>query len=84
VAIRTTTWSTPYEQGGELRWMQIAKRLENLCPIEKSMEALQSTASELKVLDYRLAKRGVPDRMLSFPTIGFEYLEQELSRWELL
>jgi len=84
VAIRTTTWSTPYEQGGELRWMQIAKRLENLCPIEKSMEALQCTASELKVLDYRLAKLGVPDRILSFPTIGFEYLEQKLSRWELL
>jgi len=82
--VRTTTWGTPYEEGGELRWMRIAEKLEGLCPIEKSMEALQSTASKLVGLGDRLAERGVPVRILSFPTIGFEYLEQKLTRWELL
>lgn len=82
--VRTTTWGTPYEEGGELRWMQIAEKLENLCPIEKSMEALKSTASKLVGLHDRLAEHGVPSRILAFPTIGFEYLEQKLTRWELL
>ena len=82
--VRTTTWGTPYEEGGELRWTRIAERLEDLCPIEKSMEALQSTALKLVGLGDRLAEREVPVRILSFPTIGFEYLEQKLTRWELL
>ncbi len=82
--IRTTTWGTPYEEGGELNWIRIAEKLENLCPIKKSMDALQSTASKLVGLQDRLAERGVPNRIISFPTIGFEYLEQKLTRWELL
>lgn len=82
--IRTTTWGTPYEEGGELRWMLIAERLVDLCPIDKSMEALHSTASKLVGLGDRLAERGVPERILTFPAIGFEYLEQKLTRWELL
>ena len=69
--VRTTTWGTPYEEGGELRWMRIAVKLEDLCPIEKSMEALQSTASKLVGLGDRLAEREVPVRILSFPTSNY-------------
>ncbi|MFK8079432.1 MAG: type II toxin-antitoxin system HipA family toxin [Granulosicoccus sp.] len=82
--VRTTIWGAPYEEGGELRWIQIAEKLENLCPIEKSMDALQSTAKKLVGLQERLAERGVPNRILNFPTIGFEYLEKKLTRWEML
>lgn len=82
--IRTTTWGTPYEEGGELHWTRIVGKLEHLCPIKKSMDALQSTALTLVGLQDRLVERGVPDRIISFPTIGFEYLEQKLARWELL
>jgi len=81
---RTMTWGAPYEEGGDFRWKQIAENLEGLCPIERSIEALKDTASKLVGLENRLAERGVPERVLSFPAIGFEYLEQKLTRWELL
>lgn len=31
VVTRSTTWGSPYEEGGEYRWMQITQKLEHLC-----------------------------------------------------
>ncbi|MBB3048821.1 serine/threonine-protein kinase HipA [Litorivivens lipolytica] len=82
--IRSTRWGAPYEEGGEFRWDLIAQQLDALCPADKLMNELRDMAKKLRGLKGRLQERGVPERILEFPSIGFGYLEQKLQRWELL
>ena len=81
---RTTTWGSPLEEGGEYRWPQIANALHELCPPEKVMNTLCSTATQLQGLHTRLQQRGVPERILTMPATGFAHLDDKLKRWGLL
>ncbi|WP_417596419.1 HipA domain-containing protein [Oceanospirillum sp.] len=78
---RTTKWGSPYEEGGEYRWQDIAEQLADLCPAEKTMTTLKETAQMLTGLKTRLEKRGVSEQILK---MGFDYLDDKLKRWGLL
>lgn len=78
---RTTKWGSPYEEGGEYRWQEIAEQLADLCPAEKTMATLKETAQMLTGLKTRLEKRGVSEQILK---MGFDYLDEKLKRWGLL
>ncbi len=82
--IRTTTWGSPFEEGGEYCWYDIAQHLERLCPAQMLLATLTECAQSLVGLKQRLEKRGVPEPILNLPTMGFDYLEQKLARWSLL
>lgn len=79
---RTTKWGSPFEEGGEYRWQAITKDLSDLCPSDRSFNALRDTANKLVGLQDRLMKRGVAERILS--VIQVEWLEAKLTRWGLL
>lgn len=81
---RRTTWGTPFEEGGEYQWEQIAHALSDLCDPLAIMHALKTTAQQLSGLKERLHARGVPDRILNMPVMGFDFLETKLTRWKLL
>ncbi|QKO15132.1 hypothetical protein HAT91_03543 [Dickeya solani] len=48
------------------------------------MERLRETAVQLVGLKARLQARGVPESILTMPSIGFDYLPEKLQRWGLL
>ncbi|MEI7189516.1 hypothetical protein [Dickeya dianthicola] len=48
------------------------------------MAKLQQTATQLVGLKARLQARGVPESILTMPSIGFDYLPEKLQRWGLL
>lgn len=81
---RTMTWGSPYEEGGEYRWEKIAEKLDSLCPSEKILQTLRKTAGQLQGLKSRLQQRGVPERIISMPAVGFDFLDQKLKRWSLI
>ncbi len=82
--IRTTTWGSPLEMGGEYRWQEIAVSLAHLCDSDRIMHALRDTARKLEGLRERLKARGVPQTILQMPSMGFDFLDQKLKRWGLL
>lgn len=86
--IRLTTWSSkttpPLELGGEYYFEGIIEQLSDLCDPKQSLAQLQQTATKLIGLKERLQKRGVPKSILTFPAIGFDYLEEKLQRWKLI
>ncbi|WP_302142744.1 type II toxin-antitoxin system HipA family toxin [Halomonas alkalicola] len=81
---RTTQWAPPLEAGGEYDWPAIAASLSDLVDPDRLMEALQRLAADLEGLDERLARRGVPPRILELPTVGLRSLGWRLKRWGLL
>lgn len=81
---RTTQWAPPLEAGGEYDWPAIAASLSDLVAPDRLMEALQRLAADLEGLDERLARRGVPPRILELPTVGLRSLGWRLKRWGLL
>ncbi len=82
--IRSTLWGAPYEEGGFYRWDRIVERLDSLCPQEKLLAELKSTASKLLDLKPRLERRGVPKRILDMPVMGFDSLNEKLKGWNLV
>lgn len=87
--IRTTRWGE-YEMGGQFEWLAIAQALENelqgLAEIKADsiINELKTLAPQLTGLKERLAKQGVPESILNFPAIGFDYLDKKLNTWGLL
>lgn len=78
-------WSSDkLESGGRYRFDLIAEQLADIVPPEVLLGELNTTAKNLLNLKTRLAARGVPERILSFPAIGFDYLPQNLEAWRLL
>ncbi|PJG85663.1 type II toxin-antitoxin system HipA family toxin [Conservatibacter flavescens] len=86
--IRLTTWSTqgkhPLEQGGQYNYAAIIESLSDLVEPEVLWQELRKLAAQLVDLKMRLTKRGVPKSILTFPSIGFDYLPEKLTRWGLL
>ena len=82
--IRSTTWGSPYEEGGEYRWDQIANQLASLCKPETAMMMLKQLATQLLGLKERLIARGVPEQIMTLPGMNFDFIEAKLKRWKLL
>lgn len=82
--IRSTTWGSPYEEGGEYRWILITQKLAPWCDPNLSLDTLKSLASKLVGLKQRLSNKGVPQQIIEMPGLSFDYIEDKLKRWELL
>jgi serine/threonine-protein kinase HipA len=82
--VRTTKWQAPLEVGGEYNFQGIADALADLVPAQTLMKELKFTAQQCLGLKQRLIERGVPQRIIDMPAIGFAYVEQKLARWGLL
>ncbi|MNZ98662.1 hypothetical protein D3C78_1179560 [compost metagenome] len=84
VVTRSTTWGSPYEEGGEYRWAQITQKLAPWCDPDLSLGTLKSLAINLLGLKQRLVDKGVPEKIIEMPALSFDYIEAKLKRWELL
>lgn len=84
VVIRTTHWSTHFERGGDIDWLPLCESLAEYGEPSYLFSQLQQLAEKVRYLPQRLARRGVPDSILSMPVMGFSYLEQRLKNWGLL
>ncbi|UGQ31565.1 type II toxin-antitoxin system HipA family toxin [Acinetobacter calcoaceticus] len=84
VVIRSTTWGSPYEEGGEYRWAQITQKLSPWCDPDLSLGILKALARNLVGLKQRLVDKGVPKQIIEMPALSFDYIEAKLKRWELL
>ncbi|QPB43687.1 type II toxin-antitoxin system HipA family toxin [Rodentibacter haemolyticus] len=82
--IRTMTWGRKWEQAGEYDFEGICELFADLASPEILFRSLQQLALDLVDLKARLTKRGVPQAILTFPAIGFDYLPEKLQRWKLL
>ena len=82
--IRSTTWGSPYEEGGEYRWDKITKQLAPWCEPEIAMMMLKKLAAQLLGLKDRLITRGVPEQIMTMPVLGFDFIEVKLKRWGLI
>lgn len=82
--IRSTTWGSPYEEGGEYRWDKITKQLAPWCEPEIAMMVLKQLAVQLLCLKDRLITRGVPEQIMTMPVLGFDFIEVKLKRWGLI
>lgn len=80
---RSITWGSPFEEGGHYDWAAIAEALGDLVPPETLLSELRGLGKRLVGLEARLAARGVPDRILSLPTMGFDHLDAKLHDWGL-
>lgn len=81
---RTTTWGSPYEEAGRFDWLAIAHALSDLVEPERVISELRQLAMQLGGLRERLAARGVPAQLLAKPTFGFDFLDEKLTRWQLV
>ncbi|WJM85345.1 hypothetical protein QUF31_20035 [Dickeya chrysanthemi] len=81
---RTTKWPEPLEVGGDYQFERIAQLFSDILPPELLMAKLQQTATQLVGLKTRLQRRGVPESVITLPSIGFDYLPEKLQRWGLL
>lgn len=84
VVIRSTTWGSPYEEGGEYRWAQITQKLAPWCDPNLSLGTLKALARNLVGLKQRLVDKGVPKQIIEMSALSFDYIEAKLKRWELL
>lgn len=81
---RSTKWAVPLEIGGNYQFVAIADRLDDLVPTPVLLAALKETAELLVDLPDRLYRRGVPESIMTMPSIGFQYISDKLTRWGLL
>ncbi|HGO5816227.1 TPA: type II toxin-antitoxin system HipA family toxin [Mannheimia haemolytica] len=86
--IRSITWNrkgdTPQEFAGEYRFDLIVESLSDLVEPDLLLTELCNLATKLIDLKSRLVQRGVPQTILDFPAIGFDYLPEKLRRWGLV
>ncbi|MBF6984061.1 type II toxin-antitoxin system HipA family toxin [Pasteurella multocida] len=86
--IRTTTWQTkgeyPQEFAGEYHFARIAEVLADLVEPTLLMQELRRLAGSLVDLKSRLVQRNLPQSILDFPAIGFDYLPEKLKKWGLI
>lgn len=81
---RSTKWAPTLETGGEYHFPAIAQALADLVEPDTLLAALQHTARQLYGLENRLRQRGVPEQIMSMPSIGFKFIADKLHRWGLL
>lgn len=81
---RSTKWASSLETGGEYNFPAIAHALAELVEPDTLLAALQQTARQLYGLENRLRQRGVPEQIMSMPSIGFKFIADKLHRWGLL
>ncbi len=81
--IRTLQWGSPFEEGGRFDWHGIAATLTDLVEPEQLLSELGILARQLVGLRERLLQRGVSERLLTMPVLGFEYLDRKLTQWGL-
>ncbi|MCL1112963.1 HipA domain-containing protein [Shewanella basaltis] len=84
VISRTFIWGAELELGGQYDFVKIANSLADLIEPKALLDALAQTAIELIELKQRLGNRGVPQSILSFPSMGYENLEKKFKTWKLL
>ncbi|MBV8647117.1 HipA domain-containing protein [Paludibacterium sp.] len=80
---RTTIWGSPLEEGGRFNWPLIAAQLAPWIEPAHLLYELGLLAGRLYGLRDRLAARGVPQRILAMPTMGFDFLDDKLKSWKL-
>lgn len=80
---RTMTWGSPLEEGGHYHWQLIAERLADLVEPTLLLAELGKLAHQLTGLKQRLEHRGVPERIIRMPVLGFDYLDKKLQGWQL-
>lgn len=80
---RTTQWGAELERGGDVDWPAVADHLGDLVAPERLMAELCELGGRLRGLRERLAKRGVPERILDMPAVGLTGLDRRLARWGL-
>lgn len=80
---RTTKWPSPLEEGGNFNWHLIAIELKDLVSPDRMLHELVLLADRLTGLRDRLEARGVPNSILEFPSLGFNYLDQKIRNWQL-
>lgn len=81
---RSTTWGSPFEEGGRFDWVGIAKQLDIYVSSDEIISELKRLAVQLTGLRERLYTRGVSARLLSMPTLQYEHLDTKLKNWQLL
>jgi serine/threonine-protein kinase HipA len=81
---RSTTWGSPFEEGGRFDWTGIAKQLNNYVTSDELISELKRLATQLTGLRERLETRGVSTRLLNMPTLQYEHLDTKLKNWQLL
>ncbi len=82
--VRTMKWQSPIESGGNYRFDLLVESLADLVEPTRLLNELQQTAQQVTTLKSDLADKGVPDSILNYPAIGFDYLTEKLQRWGLL
>ena len=89
---RKMIWGQPLENGWMIDWDEIALKLEDeLSQMEYGpvsadgiIQRLESTAQKLIGLEDKLRGCDVPERIITFPSIGITTIEERLKRWELI
>ena len=81
---RSTKWAAPLEIGGNYNFPEIAHCLDDLVSAPQLLAALTETAVTLVNLPERLQQRGVPESIITMPSIGFNFITDKLTRWGLL
>lgn len=81
---RSTSWGSPLEEGGQYNWQAIANELADLVEPARLLAELSELARRLTGLKQRLQARGVPERILNMPVMGFDYLDDKLKGWGLI
>lgn len=86
--MRSITWGSPFEEGAHFNWRQICAEVAAVYSAEtderKLFGDLQQLAAKLVGMRARLEHRGVPKRILDYPSLHFATLEQKLEQWELI
>jgi len=82
--VRTTTWGSPFEEGGRFDWIGIARQLNDLADADAIIEALRAQAKHLLDLRDRLDARGLASRLLDMPSLQLNHLNEKLAYWQLL
>lgn len=84
VISRTFTWGAGMENGGEYDFQRIADSLSDLVDPTSLLSALRMTAEALTELPVNLVRRGVPESVMTHPSIHYSNLTNKLTRWGLL
>ena len=69
---------------GRYNFIAICESLLDLIEPSILLEELKQTAEKLVDLPNRLQQRGVSEKILKHPAIGFTYLPKRLKNWGLL